>query len=115
MSQLWSHIRPAQKVPCVTTAQLSEDGRTLRLEWDDGQRTAIESRTLRQLCPCATCVDEWTHQRTFRPEEIPADLRAEQLREVGNYALSFTFSDGHQTGIFHWTFLRRVCGEHPAR
>lgn len=115
MSQLWKHIKPAEKVPSVTDAKLSGDGRVLSLQWDDGRVSAIGGRTLRQLCPCASCVDEWTHKRNFEPEDIPLQMHIKELRPVGNYALSFTFADGHQTGIFHWTFLRKVSDEHPAR
>jgi DUF971 family protein len=27
---------------------------------------------------------------------------------VGNYAVRLTFSDGHNTGIFSWAYLRRL-------
>jgi DUF971 family protein len=27
---------------------------------------------------------------------------------VGNYAVRLTFSDGHNTGIFSWSYLRRL-------
>ena len=114
MSQLWKHIRPAEKVPAVVDAKLSPDGRVLSLEWDDGKKSAVGARTLRQLCPCASCVDEWTHKRTFDTEAVPAQMQVRELRPVGNYALSLTFGDGHQTGIFNWAFLRKVSEEHPA-
>jgi DUF971 family protein len=28
---------------------------------------------------------------------------------VGRYALSFHWNDGHQSGIYSWEYLRRVC------
>jgi DUF971 family protein len=28
---------------------------------------------------------------------------------VGRYALAFEFSDGHQTGIYHFDLLRQLC------
>ena len=31
---------------------------------------------------------------------------------VGNYAVRITFSDGHDTGIFSWQYLREI---DPAR
>jgi DUF971 family protein len=27
---------------------------------------------------------------------------------VGNYAVRLTFTDGHNTGIFSWSYLRRL-------
>ena len=46
------------------------------------------------------------------PASVPADLTHADVRMVGNYALTMRFSDGHDTGIFPFRFLR----EHdPAR
>ena len=61
---------------------------------------------LRQTCPCAGCVDEWTRKRTFDPESIPHDVLITDVITVGNYALTPVFSDGHQSGIFRWETLR---------
>ena len=54
---------------------LSADQQVLTLSWDDGQKTQVTARALRQGCPCAECVDEWTHQRRLDPEQVPLDLR----------------------------------------
>lgn len=106
----WDHIKPAARPLHATAVDLSEDRRTLTLTWEDGQRTQVGARALRQACPCAECVDEWTRQRTLDPEKVPEDLRILELRPVGNYALSFQFGDAHQTGIFNWSLLRQLGG-----
>ncbi|HZN95809.1 MAG TPA: DUF971 domain-containing protein [Myxococcales bacterium] len=106
----WDHIKPAARPPQATAVDLSGDRRTLALTWDDGQRTQVGARALRQGCPCAECVDEWTHQRRLDPEKVPQDLSILELRPVGNYALAFQFSDAHQTGIFNWSLLRQLGG-----
>ncbi|HYO67017.1 MAG TPA: DUF971 domain-containing protein, partial [Archangium sp.] len=31
-----------------------------------------------------------------------------QVQPVGNYALTFVFSDGHGTGIYPWKLLREM-------
>jgi DUF971 family protein len=103
----WDHIKPAARPPQATAVDLSGDGRTLTLTWDDGQRTQVSARALRQACPCAECVDEWTQKRTLDPEKVPEDLRILDVGQVGNYALKFTFGDAHQTGIFNWSLLRQ--------
>ena len=33
-------------------------------------------------------------------------LRITDAREVGNWGLNFTWSDGHSTGIYTWEVLR---------
>jgi DUF971 family protein len=35
-------------------------------------------------------------------------LTAESAELVGNYALKIRFSDGHDTGIYSWSYLRSI-------
>ena len=104
----WDHIKPAARLPQATAVDLSPDQRVLTLTWDDGQRTQVTARALRQSCPCAECVDEWTHQRRLDPDKVPEDLKLLDTRPVGNYALQFQFGDAHSTGIFNWSLLRQL-------
>lgn len=104
----WDRIKPAPQAATATDARLSSDGTRLELTWDDGVKTSASAQVLRQQCPCAACVDEWTNKRTLDPSKVPADLRIQQLQPVGNYALAFIFSDGHTTGIYPWKLLRDV-------
>jgi len=30
------------------------------------------------------------------------------MQRIGNYAVTFEFSDGHRTGIFSWDYLRAI-------
>ncbi len=104
----WDRIKPADKPVTATDVELSTDGLRLTLRWDDGARTGASAQVLRQQCPCAGCVDEWTNKRTLDPARVPADLKVTQVQPVGNYALSFIFSDGHATGIYPWKHLRDI-------
>ena len=36
------------------------------------------------------------------------DVTVTAVDAVGNYAVRLTFSDGHNTGIFSWAYLRRL-------
>jgi DUF971 family protein len=81
----------------------------LRIIWSDGERCVYPFRLLRQICPCAVCKDEWTGERLLDPESVPKDLTAERAEIVGNYALSFKFSDGHTTGVYTFEMLRKSC------
>jgi DUF971 family protein len=40
------------------------------------------------------------------PGSVPSDLTQSDLRFVGNYAVALRFSDGHDTGIFPFRYLR---------
>jgi DUF971 family protein len=81
------------------------DPRRIEFEWEGGDRSWLTAAELRALCPCAACVDELTGVRRHDPGSVPDDLEHRGVRLVGNYALTMTFSDGHGTGIFPFTFL----------
>ena len=85
------------------------DDDALRIAWEDGHKSEYSFRFLRQNCPCAVCRDEWSGERLMDPERVPVDLKAGKAELVGNYALSFAFSDGHGTGIFSFEALRKLC------
>ena len=104
----WDRIKPTTRPVSATEASLSPEGSQLALTWEDGVKTGVSAQHLRQQCPCAGCVDEWTNKRTLDPNRVPADLRITQVQPVGNYALTFVFSDGHSTGIYPWKLLRDI-------
>lgn len=104
----WDTLKPAVKPPSLTQVSPSEDQKSLWVEFDDGHSGKLSAQLLRQSCPCAECVDEWTHQVRVRPDQVPESLQITRTAPVGNYALSLTFSDNHQTGIFHWPLLRQL-------
>jgi DUF971 family protein len=58
---------------------------------------------------CAACVDEFTGQRKVGHGSIPSTLERLSVAPVGNYALQFGWSDGHDTGIYTFDYLRKLC------
>ncbi|MEM7311503.1 MAG: DUF971 domain-containing protein [Planctomycetota bacterium] len=82
------------------------DPTLVSVTWDDGHETTYTAAELRRLCPCAQCVNEMTGVRMLDPASIPDDLTQGDLTLVGNYAIAVRFSDGHQTGIYTFRFLR---------
>jgi DUF971 family protein len=85
------------------------DQNRLLIEWDDGHQSVYDPARLRLACPCAQCVDELTGARIIRPENIPPTIKPQEMRPVGRYGVSFLWSDGHDTGIYTFEALRRLC------
>ncbi len=85
------------------------DRRRVRIVWRDGHESIYENRYLRLSCPCASCVNEWTGERTLREADIPKEIRPASWHLVGQYALSIEFSDHHDTGIYSYELLRKLC------
>jgi DUF971 family protein len=81
-----------------------------RITWADNFVSNYTAAELRRACPCAQCVNEWTGQRTLKPENISDELSIIDVSIVGRYALNFRWSDGHETGIYSFRYLRELRG-----
>lgn len=82
------------------------EAQRLRLTWSDGHVAEYDYRYLRGWCPCAGCQG---HGGTIHYQEPPGPVQIESIAAVGNYAVSFAWSDGHSTGIYRFDFLRQIC------
>jgi len=88
---------------------MQEGNAGLRITWADDRVCQFQAPQLRRACPCAQCVNEWTGQRTLKPEAVSDELEIKDLSIVGRYALNFIWSDGHETGIYSFRYLRELC------
>ncbi len=94
----------------ATPAEIrKQGGSAIVIHWQDGHPSTYGARYLRGQCPCAQCVSEISGQRMVQEEHIPPEVGIETARTVGNYALHFSFTDGHTTGIYSFEYLRRIC------
>ena len=98
-----------------TPTSIAVEPGVLFLTWSDGHSSRLSLRLLREKCPCAGCVEEWTGRRMVNPATIPADIRPLELTPVGRYALQIGWSDGHGTGIYSWDLLRKIEDELAAQ
>lgn len=85
---------------------IEENDSKISIVWSDDVETNYNASQLRRACPCAGCINEWTGEKMLDASEIPDDLSFKHISIVGRYALNFHFSDGHDTGIFSFRFLR---------
>ena len=92
---------------------VEENDFEISIKWSDDSDSKYTAVQLRRACPCAGCIDEWTGKKTLQDTTIPDDLTFKHTSIVGRYALNFHFSDGHDTGIFSFNFLRSL-SEPPA-
>lgn len=81
------------------------------IDWKDGAHSEYSLAELRRICPCATCRTE-RDQQSANPLRIlksdPTGVRVVSAKLVGTYAIQFEWSDGHNTGIFDFRFLRSL-------
>jgi DUF971 family protein len=104
----WDSIKPAKKPSVAVTVAVNPDQHGLTVTWDDGHIATISAQRLRQSCPCAECVEEFTGKRVLDQAKIADDMKILEVSPVGNYAITFVFGDAHRTGIFNWAYLRQL-------
>ena len=85
-----------------------KDGR-IRIHWDDNHEGVYPAKYLRLRCPCAGCEDEWTGAPLVKADEVPENIFPDHIEQVGWYAITIRWSDGHDTGIYSFEHLRAVC------
>jgi DUF971 family protein len=94
-----------------TNIRAHQAEQVLELAWEDGRVGRLAYRRLRTECPCASCRDEWTGERTFDPSTIRPDLKLEGMEPIGNYAVRLAWNDGHSSGLYTWETLERLARE----
>jgi DUF971 family protein len=93
------------------TQIVEESDHEISIAWSDNKTTHFTAAGLRRVCPCAGCVNEWTGEKMLDPASVADDLTFKHISIVGRYALNFHFSDGHETGIFSFAYLRGLQSE----
>lgn len=77
----------------------------LVITWDDGLVSRLPIPYLRGWCPCAGCQG---HGNVVSYRPAGDDVVATGIFEMGAYAIAIRFSDGHDAGIFSWSWLRQI-------
>ncbi|MHC4106947.1 MAG: gamma-butyrobetaine hydroxylase-like domain-containing protein [Planctomycetota bacterium] len=97
-----------------------DDG--LTVHWADGSTSHYPVAYLRRMSPSAEArmlrEQLASNPLAVLPASAAGDrgpLRAVDAELVGTYAIRIRFSDGHDTGIYSWSYLREIdpdrCGE----
>jgi DUF971 family protein len=86
-------------------------GNEIAVRWSDGAETFYSMELLRAASPSAENTGErdllgrkfgGTDQKSF------PGVTVKRWRVIGNYAVQFDFSDGHDTGLFGFDYLRKI-------
>jgi DUF971 family protein len=82
------------------------------IDWTDGHRSVFRLAWMRNVCPCASCREE-RRQAEADPLRLslgpPPSAGFGGAELVGNYAIRFTWADGHGNGIYGFSSLRASC------
>lgn len=89
-----------------TELRVSRDRRRLVVSFDDGSAFDIAAEMLRVLSPSAEVQGHGPGQRVTVPGKRNVAIVA--MTPTGNYAVRIGFDDGHDTGIFTWSYLHEL-------
>ena len=105
--------RPADASTTPRDLKVKIKEQRLTIDWRDGKKSEFDLALLRKHCPCATCRTQ-REEADANPLKIlkfdPSGVGVTSAKLIGNYAIQFTWSDGHNTGIFDFRFLRSLDG-----
>lgn len=85
--------------------------RTLALKWSDGREDYYDSELLRAISPSADNLGEadfFGNLHGGDPRTSYPGARIVSWERIGDYALRFSFNDGHNTGYFTYKYLRLI-------
>lgn len=90
---------------------IQQIGDELAISWSDGRESFFKLDALRRACPCAGCGGEPDVLGNISRPHVTYTHESFQLVAfdlVGGYALQPRWADGHGTGIYSFTYLRRL-------
>lgn len=95
-----------------TDIKLHKKSATLELVYADSACNTFSAEFLRVHSPSAEVRGHGKGQEILQTGK--RQVKIVNLESVGNYAIKLSFSDGHDTGIYSWTYLEELAGEHDA-
>ena len=95
-----------------TDIKLHKKSATLELVYGDKARNTFNAEFLRVHSPSAEVRGHGKGQEILQKGK--RQVKIVNLESVGNYAIKLSFSDGHDTGIYSWTYLQELASEHDA-
>ena len=90
---------------------IQQIGDELAIAWNDGAESFLKLEMLRRACPCAACGGEPDVMGEVSRPRVSYTGKSFQFVGfdlVGGYALQPRWADGHSSGIYSFTYLRRL-------
>ena len=89
-----------------TEIKLHQASRKLEIAFSDGTRFNLPFEFLRVYSPSAEVRGHGPGQEVLQVGK--REILINSAEPVGLYALNFEFSDGHNSGIYSWDYLREI-------
>ena len=96
-----------------TAIKLRTLSRLLEVTFDDGQRFELPFEYLRVYSPSAEVRGHGAGQETLQIGKQKVVVA--KVEPIGHYAVRLVFDDGHDSGLYTWTYLHELGREHAQK
>ncbi len=90
----------------LTRIHYVKSERRLELDFDDDTSAELSAEFLRVHSPSAEVKGHGPGQEVLQIGKRTVEITA--INPVGHYAIQLVFSDGHDSGIYSWSYLREL-------
>ena len=99
-----------KSTPVPTEIKLHQVSRKLEIAFDNGTRFELSFEFLRVSSPSAEVRGHGPGEGVLQVGKKNIEING--IEPVGNYAVQLNFSDGHDTGLFSWSYLYQLGENH---
>jgi DUF971 family protein len=96
-----------------TAIKLRTQSRLLEVAFDDGNCFALPFEYLRVYSPSAEVRGHGVGQETLQVGK--QNVAITKVEPTGHYAVRLIFDDGHDSGLYTWSYLHELGREHAAK
>ncbi|MEP1469978.1 MAG: DUF971 domain-containing protein [Halieaceae bacterium] len=90
-----------------TGINLHSRSRQLALDYANGESYSLSCEYLRVFSPSAEVRGHGPGKEVLQTGKAKVNIKA--IQPVGHYALQLVFDDGHDTGLYSWSYLYELC------
>ena len=109
---VWGEVQSAKDIE-IPVVKVSSERDSLTITFKDGFSYDLPAEMLRVMSPSAEVQGHSKEQRVTVPGKRSVKIR--ELKPVGKYAAKIVFDDGHDTGLYSWSYLHDLGREKEAR
>jgi ATP-binding protein involved in chromosome partitioning len=111
-ARAWSELQASARLAPPRLA-VSSDRSALEVAFAGAKPFALSAEMLRVMSPSAEVQGHSPQQRVTVARKRNVKIR--ELKPVGNYAVRIVFDDGHDTGLYSWSYLNTLDRERDQR
>ena len=96
-------MKPDDPAHRVDRIHYARNQRTMDLSFDDGLTGSLSAEFLRVFSPSAEVRGHGPGQEVLQTGKAGVQITA--INPVGHYAVQLVFDDGHDSGLYSWSYL----------